>query len=128
MKIGTTWKADNHTVYKNDGSGILKRCENGPFSLQYEITDIKKSNVKHFYIVAFKLNWNYELKNAEENVTAIYDKKNKTFTVFERALTVGKLGIANISILKNKKLRVKFLDEEFYAYVVDLDKIKKNYI
>ena len=126
MKIGTTWKTDNHTVYKNDGSGILKKCENGPFSLQYKITDIKKSNVKHFYIVAFQVNWNYESKDAVEYVTAIYDKKNKTFTVFERALTVGKLGIANISILENKKLRVKFLDEEFYAYVVDLHKIKKN--
>ena len=126
MKIGTTWKTDNHTVYKNDGSGILKECENGPFSLQYKITDIKKSNVKQFYIVAFQVNWNYESKDAVEYVTAIYDKKNKTFTVFERALAVAKLGIANISILENKKLRVKFLDEEFYAYVVDLHKIKKN--
>ena len=39
--------------------------------IRYEITDVKKSNVKHFSIVAFKVNWNYELDNVIEYICNI---------------------------------------------------------
>jgi hypothetical protein len=126
MEIGTIWEIKNHKLYKNDGFGKLLKMEYGPFFLQYEITDVKKSNVKHFCIVALKVIWKYELDNAEEYTTAIYDKKNKTFTTIEPELKGSKFGFVNLSILKNGKLRVKFLDENTYGYVVDLPKIKKK--
>lgn len=126
MKIGTIWEIKNHKLYKNDGYGKLLKMENGPFFLQYEITDVKKSNVKHFSIVALKVIWKYEFDNAEEFTTAIYDKINKTFTTIEAELGNSKFGFVNLTILKNGKLRVKFLDEATYGYVVDLPKIKNK--
>lgn len=127
MKIGTTWEIKNHKLYKNDGYGKIKQID-GQNYLQYKITDVKKSNVKHFSIVALKVIYevsNYELYS-EEYITAIYDKKNKTFTTIEPELENSKFGFVNLSILKNGKLRVKYLDEDTYGYVVDLPKIKKN--
>jgi hypothetical protein len=126
MKIGTIWEIKNHKLYKNDGFGKLLKMENGPFFLQYEITDVKKSNVKQYCIVALKANWKYRMDQAEEYTTAIYDKKNKTFTTIEPELGNSPVGFVNLSILKNGKLRVKFLDENTYGYVVDLPKIKKK--
>lgn len=58
-------------------------------------------------------------------MTAIYDKKNKTFTTIEPKLENSKIGFVNLSILKNGKLRVNFLDEDTYGYVVDLPKFQK---
>jgi len=92
--------------------------------IRYEITDVKKSNVKHFSIVALKVIYKvskYEIYR-EEYITAIYDKKNKRFTTIEPELENSKFGFVNLSILKNGKLRVKFLDEDTYRYVVDLPK------
>lgn len=126
MKIGTVWEIKDYKLHKNDGYGKLLKMEDGPFFLKYEITDVKKSNVKQYCIVALKANWNYVLDNAEEYMTAIYDKKNKTFTTIEPELENSKLGFVNLSILKNGKLRVKYLDEDTYGYVVDLPKIKKK--
>jgi len=126
MKIGTIWEIKNYKLYKNDGCGKLEQMEHGPFFLQYEITDVKKSNVKHFCIVALKVIWKYEFDNNEEYITAIYDKKNKTFTTIEPKLDNSKIGFVNLSILKNGKLRVKYLDEATYGYVVDLPKIKNK--
>ena len=57
---------------------------------------------------------------------ASLEPKNKTFTTIEPELENSKFGFVNLSILKNGKLRVKYLDEDTYGYVVDLPKIKKN--
>jgi hypothetical protein len=125
MKNGTIWKIENYKLYINNGYGKLKQID-GQNYLQYEITDVKKSNVKHFSIVALKLIYKvskYELYS-EEYINAIYDKKNKTFTTIEPELGNSKFGFVNLSILKNGKLRVKYLDEDTHGYVVDLPKIK----
>ena len=94
----------------------------GPFSLQYEVTDVKKSNVKNFYILALKINWKYQLNEAEEYSTAIYDKKKKKLKTIESETNSSKFGFVDLSILNNGKLRVKYLDEDMYGYVVDLCK------
>ncbi len=124
MKIGSSWKIKNYNLYKNDGLGKLEKMKSGPFSLQYEVTDVKKSNVKNFYILALKINWKYELDEAEEYSTAIYDKKNKKLKTIESETNSSKFGFIDLSILKNGKLRVKYLDEDMYGYVVDLCKMK----
>ena len=124
MKIGTVWEIKNYKLYKNDGYGKLEKMKAGPFSLKYEVTDIKKSNVKNFYILALKTNWKYNLDEAEEYSTAIYDKKNKKLKTIEPETKSSKIGFVDFSILKNGKLRVKYIDEEMYGYVVDICKMK----
>ena len=84
---------------------------------------MKKSNVTNFYIIALKINWKDSLDEAEEYSTGIYDKINKTIKVIEPE-QVNKIGFADLSILKNGKLRVKYIDEDMYGYVVDLCKMK----
>ena len=123
MKIGTVWEIKNYRLYKNDGYGKLEKLDAGPFFLSYEVTDMKKSNVTNFYIIALKINWKYSLDEAEEYSTGIYDKINKTIKVIEPE-QVNKIGFADLSILKNGKLRVKYIDEDMYGYVVDLCKMK----
>jgi len=123
MKIGTVWEIKNYKLYKNDGYGKLEKMEAGPFFLRYELTDMKKSNVKNFYIVALTIEWSYSLDSNVEHSIGIYDKINKTIKVIEPE-QVNKFGFADLSILKNGKLRVKFIDEEMYGYVVDLCKMK----
>jgi len=97
--------------------------KSGPFFLSYELTGMKKSNVKNFYIVALTVTWTYDLNSNVEYSIGIYDKINKTIKVIE-AEQVNKFGFADLSILKNGKLRVKYIDEEMYGYVVDLCKMK----
>lgn len=123
MKIGTVWEIKNYRLYKNDGYGKLEKPDAGPFFLSYELTDMKKSNVKNFYIIALTVTWSYDLDNQVEHCIGIYDKINKTIKVIEPEL-VNKTGFADLSILKNGKLRVKFIDEGMYGYVVDLCKMK----
>ena len=65
MKIGSSWEIKNYNLYKNNGLGKLEKMKAGPFSLKYEVTDMKKSNVKNFYILALKINWKYNLDKAE---------------------------------------------------------------
>ena len=128
MKIGSSWEIKNYNLYKNNGLGKLEKMKAGPFSLKYEVTDMKKSNVKNFYILALKINWKYELDEAEEHSTAIYDKKHKKLKTIESETNSSKFGFVDLSILNNGKLRVKYLDEDMYGYVVDLCKynIKKR--
>ena len=122
MKIGTVWEIKNYKLYKNDGYGKLEKMEEaGPFFLRYELTDIKKYNVKNFYIVALTIEWSYSLDSNVEHSIGIYDKINKTIKVIEPE-QVNKFGFIDLSILKNGKLRVKYLDEDMYGYVVDLCK------
>jgi len=123
MKIGTVWEIKNYKLYKNDKYGNLKKMEAGPFFLRYELTDMKKSNVKNFYIVALTIKWSYSLGSNVEHSIGIYDKINKTIKVIEPE-QVNKFGFIDLSILKNGKLRVKFIDENMYGYVVDLCKMK----
>ena len=124
MKIGTVWEIKNYKLYKNDGYGKLEKMEEaGPFFLRYELTDIKKSNVKNFYIVALTVEWSYSLDSNVEHSIGIYDKINKTIKVIEPE-QVNKFGFIDLSILNNGKLRVKYLDEDMYGYVVDLCKMK----
>ena len=96
----------------------------GPNYLQFKITDVKKSNVKCFYIVALKVSWNLNLDIIEEYITGIYDIKNKKISAIEPKIQQSSLGFDNLSILKNGKLRVKYLAEAKKGYVVDLPKIK----
>lgn len=124
MKIGTVWEIKNYRLYKNDGLGKLEKMKAGPFSLKYEVTDIKKSNVKNFYILALKINWKYNLDEAEEYTTGIYNKKNKKLKTIEPETNSSKFGFVDLSILNNGNLRVKYLDEDMYGYVVDLCKMK----
>ena len=97
--------------------------EAGPLFLRYELTDMKKSNVKNFYIVALTIEWSYDLETNVEHSIGIYDKINKTIKVIEPE-QVNKFGIIDLFILKNGKLRVKFIDENMVGYVVDLCKMK----
>jgi len=126
MKIGTSWEIKNYNLYKNNGLGKLEKMKSGPFFLRYEITDMKKSNVKNFYILALKINWKYELDEAEEHSTAIYEKKNKTLKTIEAETNTSKFGFVDLSILNNGNLRVKYLDEDMHGYVVDLCKKNNN--
>jgi hypothetical protein len=123
MKIGTTWEIKDYTIYQNDGNGNLILLK-GPNYLQFKITDVKKSNVKCFYIVALKVSWNLNLDIIEEYITGIYDIKNKKISAIEPKIQQSSLGFDNLSILKNGKLRVKYLAEAKKGYVVDLPKIK----
>ena len=123
MKIGTTWEIKDYTIYQNDGNGNLILLK-GPNYLQFKITDLKKSNVKCFYIVALKVSWNLNLDIIEEYITGIYDIKNKKISAIEPKIQQSSLGFDNLSILKNGKLRVKYLAEAKKGYVVDLPKIK----
>ena len=123
MKIGTVWEIKNYRLYKHDGYGKLEKPDAGPFFLSYELTDMKKSNVKNFYIIALTVTWTYGLNSNVEYSIGIYDKINKTIKVIEPE-QVNKIGFADLSILKNGKLRVKYIDEDMYGYVVDLCKMK----
>ena len=123
MKIGTVWEIKKYKLYQNDGYGKLEKLKSGPFFLRYELTDMKKSNVKNFYIIALTAEWSYDLETNVEHSIGIYDKINKTIKVIEPA-QVNKFGFIDFSILKNGKLRVKFINEDMLGYVVDLCKIK----
>jgi len=124
MEIGTTWEIKDYKIYLNNGNGNLILLK-GPNYLQFKITDVKKSNVKCFYIVALKVTWNLNLDIVEEYITGIYDIKNKKISAIEPKIQQQpSLGFDNLSILKNGKLRAKYLGENKMGYVVDLPKIK----
>jgi hypothetical protein len=89
---------------------------------------MKKSNVKNFYIVALTIKWSYDLETSVEHSVGIYNKIKKTIKVIEPETNSSKFGFGDLYILNNGKLRVKYLDENMYGYVVDLCKcnIKNN--
>jgi hypothetical protein len=125
MKIGTVWEIKNYRLYKNDYGKLEKSdADAGPFFLSYEVTDMKKSNVKNFYIIALTVTWTYGLNSNVEYSIGIYDKINKIIKVIEPETNSSKFGFVDLSILKNGKLRVKYIDEDMYGYVVDLCKMK----
>jgi len=49
--------------------------------------------------------------------------KNKKLKTIEPEMNSSKFGFVELSILNNGKLRVKYLDEDMYGYVVDLCKL-----
>ena len=126
IKIGTTWKINTYRVYKNK-NGVLKSYDGG--LLQYKITDIKKPDSKNYLLVAINVSYTSPKTglSGEENISAIYNIKCRTFKTIEpeinqEGFSVG-LGFTDLTILKNGKLNVKYLDENAEVYVVDLPKV-----
>ena len=108
-------------------NGVLKSYDGG--LLQFKITDIKKSDSKNYLVVALNVSYTSPKTglSGEENISAIYNIKCKTFTTIEPEINQEgfstDLGFANLTILKNGKLNVKYLDDNSEVYIVDLPKV-----
>jgi hypothetical protein len=121
VKVGSTWQIKNYAIFNIKDGKIVKT--NGEFC-EYKVTDIRKTNTKGYFVVSMKISWTWLGVEATEYAIGNYNHKYRTFSLVEPAIpTLAEpVGFENLRILKNGKLRVKYLDENNTAIVMDLSK------
>jgi hypothetical protein len=124
LKKGNIYNIDKYYTYNISNNGNIESNDWG--KLQYEIMDIKRTNVKNYYIVGLKASFNdNDKKPASQIYLSMYNKKNKIFNSIEPATKDEGWALVKLKILCNGKMRVQYLEasENSMMYIVDLKKV-----
>lgn len=122
LKKGDKWMIKNYNGYtiSDNGNIIVTQYKD----LSYEITDIKKTNVKNYFVIGFKISYLIEDSSFIEYHLALYNCKTKKAFIYEKAVSQDLPGIDNLEFLcDGSKLRVKFFEASGLIYIADLKKI-----
>jgi len=121
LKKGDKWMIKNYNGYNisNDGTIIVTTYKD----LSYEITDIKKTNVKNYFVIGFKISYFISGNIFIEYDLALYNCKTRKAFIYEKPVSGDTPGIDYLEFLCNSNLRVKFFEGAGLVYIADLKKL-----
>jgi hypothetical protein len=124
LKKGDKWIINNYNGYTISNNGKITIT---PYTkLSYEITDIKKTDVKNNYMIGFKISYIISEKLFTEYDIALYNTINKKAFILEVPVNGDNIGLENLQILCNGNLRVKFYEASGLVYIADLKKVQNK--
>ena len=122
LKKGDKWIINNYNGYTISNNGIIDVT---PYTnLSYEITDIKKTNVKNNYMIGFKISYVISENLFTEYNIAIYNTTNRKADLLEAPVNTDTVGLDKIQILCNGNLRLRFFEASGLVYIADLKKVQ----
>jgi len=121
IKKADKWMIKNYNGYTiSDNGNIIVT----PYKyLSYEITDIKKTSIKNYYVIGFKISYFIENNIFIEYDLGLYNCKTRKAFIYEKPVKEDDTAIDNLEFLCNGKLRVTFFEASGLVYIADLKKI-----
>jgi hypothetical protein len=122
LRKGDKWIINKYNGYtiSNNGNITVSSCTN----LSYEITDIKKTNIKNNYMIGFKISYVISGNLFIEYHIALYNTENRKALILESPVNGDSIGLDKLQILCNGNLRVKFFEASGLVYIADLKKVQ----
>lgn len=107
LRKGDKWIINKYNGYtiSNNGNITVSTCRD----LSYEITDIKKTNIKNNLMIGFKISYVIAGNLFTEFNIALYNTENRKALILEPPVNGDSIGLDKLQILYNGNLRVKFL-------------------
>ena len=113
-------KGDKWMIKNYNGTIIVSPYKD----LSYEITDIKKTSVKNYFVIGLKISYLIENNIFIEYDLGLYNCKTRKAFIYEKTVSQDPPGIDNLEFLcDGSKLRVKFFEADGLVYIADLKKI-----
>lgn len=121
LRKGDKWIINKYNGYtiSNNGNITVSTCRD----LSYEITDIKKTNIKNNLMIGFKISYVIAGNLFTEFNIALYNTENRKALILEPPVNGDSIGLDKLQILYNGKLRVKFFEASGLVYIADLKKV-----